>query len=157
MLVFLDIDGVMVPAKSWKNPEILDDGFAVFSPKAVNALKKIIRETQAGLVLTTSHKSRYSLPDWVEIFAKRGIVISNLTKLSESLSQLSRKQELLNALNGTNVDRNFIIIDDDLSLNDLPQNLKERLILTNGMVGLTDQLADKAITMLKDNMFKASA
>ena len=27
MIIFLDIDGVMVPAKGWKVPDQLDDGF----------------------------------------------------------------------------------------------------------------------------------
>ena len=31
MLFFLDIDGVMVPAKGWKSPEFLDDGFPAFN------------------------------------------------------------------------------------------------------------------------------
>jgi hypothetical protein len=42
MLIFLDIDGVMVPAKGWQRPELLSDGFPVFSLNAVNALKKLI-------------------------------------------------------------------------------------------------------------------
>jgi hypothetical protein len=44
MLLFLDIDGVMVPAKSWKNPELLNDGFPAFSSKASNALQHLISE-----------------------------------------------------------------------------------------------------------------
>ena len=31
MLVLLDIDGVMVPANSWKKPEFMDDGFPMFN------------------------------------------------------------------------------------------------------------------------------
>jgi hypothetical protein len=31
MLIFLDIDGVMVPAKSWERPVLLKDGFPAFS------------------------------------------------------------------------------------------------------------------------------
>ena len=53
MLILLDIDGVMVPANSWKKPEFLADGFAVFSTKSVQALNKIILETNAGILLTT--------------------------------------------------------------------------------------------------------
>ena len=33
MLLFLDIDGVMVPAKGWKSPELLNDGFPAFSSR----------------------------------------------------------------------------------------------------------------------------
>ena len=38
MLLFLDIDGVMVPAKGWKSAELLEDGFPVFSTKATEIL-----------------------------------------------------------------------------------------------------------------------
>ncbi|MDI3318583.1 HAD domain-containing protein [Pinibacter soli] len=42
MLIFLDIDGVMVPAKGWKAPEMLSDGFPAFSNKATNALRNLV-------------------------------------------------------------------------------------------------------------------
>jgi hypothetical protein len=42
MLLYLDIDGVMVPANSWRKPEILEDGFPEFSSKAVSSLIRII-------------------------------------------------------------------------------------------------------------------
>ena len=56
MLILLDIDGVMIPANSWKKPKFLDDGFAMFKLKSVKALQKIIAETGASILLTTSHK-----------------------------------------------------------------------------------------------------
>ncbi|WP_218146412.1 HAD domain-containing protein [Parapedobacter indicus] len=46
----------MVPANSWRRPEILDDGFPAFSPNATKALQRIIDSTGARIVLTTSHK-----------------------------------------------------------------------------------------------------
>ena len=61
MLILLDVDGVMVPANSWKKPEFHDDGFAVFSSKSASALQKIITETGATILLTTSHKTKYNL------------------------------------------------------------------------------------------------
>ena len=60
MLLFLDIDGVMVPAKSWKSHEFLDDGFPAFSKKAILALQYLISE-ETTVLLTTSHKSKFSL------------------------------------------------------------------------------------------------
>ncbi len=61
MLILLDIDGVMVPANSWKKPEFHEDGFPMFNSRSVSALQKIISETGASLLLTTSHKSKYNL------------------------------------------------------------------------------------------------
>lgn len=44
MIIFLDIDGVMVPAKGWKVPDQLEDGFPVFSSKATKALQTVIEK-----------------------------------------------------------------------------------------------------------------
>jgi len=96
MLLFLDIDGVMVPANSWRKPEILDDGFPAFSPNATKALHRIIDSTGARIVLTTSHKSKYSPTQWRNIFSKRGIYVNRINRLSENVAALNRKDKLLN-------------------------------------------------------------
>ena len=65
MLIFLDIDGVMAPAKSWQRPDILEDGFVDFSPKAVRVIQDLISQNaDSTIILTTSHKSRFSLSQW---------------------------------------------------------------------------------------------
>ena len=142
MLIFLDIDGVMVPAKGWKNPELLDDGFPAFSLKAVQVLKQLIVKNTTVL-LTTSHKSRFSIKQWKEIFEKRDLVIDNIKLLEENTNFLSRKDEVLNWFNLNNVNEEFIIIDDDKSLNDLPDFLKNKLILTSTLIGLTENYLDE--------------
>jgi len=146
--ILLDIDGVMVPAASWKPAEILTDGFAAFSKKAVTNLQKIIVKTGASIVLTTSHKANYSLHEWKNIFNLRGISVS-IDKLEHNTGNLSRKDEILNWLNTQKHDEIFVIIDDDKSLNDLPNQIKNKLILTSPMVGLTNYDADIAIEVLR--------
>lgn len=155
MLVYLDIDGVMVPANSWKRPEILEDGFPSFSRRAIDALNRIISTTGADIILTTSHKSKYSLNDWKQIFKKRNINYNKIKRLSENRNYLDRKEELLNHFNRNLVDEDFIIIDDDKSLNGLPFYLKERLVQTNGGIGLTSDLASEAINKLTQNLTPA--
>ena len=145
MLILLDIDGVMVPANSWKRPEFLDDGFPSFSTKATNALQKIISETNADILLTTSHKTSYSLKEWKNIFKKRNISLHRISRLSENVNYSSRKQEIIDWFALKKDNKGFIIIDDDKSLNDLPSFLKNRLIQTSSSIGLTDELADEAI------------
>jgi len=147
MLILLDIDGVMVPAKGWKAPELLSDGFPDFSPKSVSGLRKIISATGASIVLTTSHKSKYSLPKWKSIFAKRGID-ANISKLRACKAGISRKDEVLNWIYKNKNDQPFVIIDDDTSLNALPAPIKQNLILTSPYIGLNESLAEKAIEIL---------
>jgi hypothetical protein len=139
MLIFLDIDGVMVPAKSWQRPEILEDGFVAFSSKAVQVLKEVLSQnTNASIILTTSHKSRFSHSEWIEIFQRRGLNVNQLNSLVENTELLSRKEEILNWFNTNEIQEDFIIIDDDKSLNDLPKFFKDRLVLTSSLVGLNE-------------------
>jgi HAD domain in Swiss Army Knife RNA repair proteins len=134
MLILLDIDGVMVPANSWKKPEFLADGFFAFSSKSTIALQKIISETDADIVLTTSHKSNYTIEEWTTIFNIRGIKVNNISRLAENKNYLSRKEEIVNWFNANEIQEDFIIIDDDKSLNSLPECLKKRFIQPSSLV-----------------------
>jgi hypothetical protein len=55
---------------------------------------------------------------------------------------------VLNWIKKNKGDDNFIIIDDDKSLNDLPFDIKRKLILTSPLIGLNENLAEKAIEAL---------
>ncbi len=138
MLIFLDIDGVMVPAKGWEKPTLLNDGFFTFSLKATHALNYLISE-DTTVILTTSHRFSYSITEWKEIFATRGLQINKLTRLGKNDNYSTRKDEILNWLSTNDIQENYVIIDDDKSLNDLPAALKKNLILTASLVGLTDE------------------
>lgn len=154
MLILLDIDGVMVPASAWKRPEFLNDGFPAFNNRATEALQKIISETSATLLLTTSHKSNYSISEWNAIFKLRGIIVTKIERLEGNSLNTNRKDEILNWFSSTNSKEKFVIIDDDKSLNALPSNLKEKLVLTSPLVGLTMDMAFDAIAILKqEEMF----
>ena len=138
MLFFLDIDGVMVPAKGWKSPEFLNDGFPAFSSKATYTLQNLLSEEDT-VMLTTSHKSKFSLEEWRSIFKNRGISIKKIKSLPENFNNLSRKEEIVNWFSINNIDEDFVIIDDDKSLNELPDFLKKNLIQTSPYIGLTEE------------------
>ena len=135
MLIFLDIDGVMVPAKGWKAPELLQDGFPAFSSQAISVLQPLVAEG-ATVMLTTSHKSNYSIQEWKEIFRKRGITIDKLGVLDKNVGNLNRREEIMQWININLDNDNFVIMDDDKSLNDLPAFLKAKLLLTSSHIGL---------------------
>ena len=141
MFIFLDIDGVMVPAKSWQRPELLPDGFPAFSRSAIRVLQRFLDE-RTTVILTTSHKSSYSLNEWKQIFKRRGLVLFNVMKLDENVGHLNRKDEIMNWFKTNEIPENFVILDDDTSLNDLSLNLKSHLVLTRTLIGLTDHHID---------------
>ena len=145
MLIFLDIDGVMVPAQAWKRPELLKDGFFAFTPQATQVLQQLI----AGggtIVLTTSHRNNYSLEQWKEIFRLRNIEVQNIQSLPPNPEHLSRKDEIVNwcTMNGLNED--FVILDDDASLRSLPNWLKERFVECRS-IGLRIEHLDQIAAM----------
>jgi len=148
MLIFLDIDGVMVPSVSWKPSQILEDGFAAFSQKAIDALNTLISD-KAKIILTTSHKSRFTIDEWKKIFKTRGIEVEKMECLEANADfALKRKEEILRWFNTHSSYGDFIIIDDDKSLNGLPPHLKARLILTSPLIGLTNEHLTEVRTML---------
>jgi hypothetical protein len=136
MLIFLDIDGVVVPAKSWETPTLLDDGFYEFTPSSIRVLQSISSD-DTTIILTTSHKSRYTTNQWVDIFKTRGI--NTKIERLDDIKNLSRKEEIINWFNTNTTNDKFVIIDDDKSLNDLPPFLKNNLVLTSSLIGLTDE------------------
>lgn len=138
MLLFLDIDGVMVPAKGWKSPELLNDGFPEFSPKATIALQQLISDDDT-IMLTSSHKANFSIEEWKCIFRNRGIHTNKIERLPDNIDNLNRKDEIVNWFKVNNTEENFIIIDDDTSLNDLPDYLKVHLVQPSPLIGLTEE------------------
>lgn len=148
MLLLLDIDGVMVQAAPWKRVESLDDGFYKFMPKAVSSLIEIISETGASIIITSSHKSKYSLNEWQKIFKKRGIDAS-VNKLEDNTEFLSRKDEILRWVSKNANLNEFVIIDDDKSLHDLPKRIKDRVVFTQPLIGLKKDDVFSAINILK--------
>lgn len=149
MLILLDIDGVLVPANSWREPEFMADGFPMFNSRSVKALQRILSETNASVLLTTSHKTKYNVAQWRDLLKSRGIEPRRAQRLTTNSLQTSRKDEILQWYEKKHVaNEEFVIIDDDKRLNDLPENIKNNLVLTSPSVGLTDDLADEAISIL---------
>lgn len=141
MKILLDIDGVMNKAASWRTSDVFE-----FDLTAVKSLKKIISETNATIILTTSHKHNYTLEEWCKVFKYYGID-TDITRLPDNTSNLSRKEEIMDWISGNGED-NYVIIDDDKSLNGL--NDKSKLCLTSSLIGLTPEIADNAINILKN-------
>ena len=151
MLIFLDIDGVMVPAKGWKSPELLSDGFPAFSTKASRVLQNLISE-DTTVILTTSHKSNYTVEDWRSIFRKRGINIEKIKTLENNVDNFSRKKEISNWFDANAINEAFVIVDDDKSLNSLPDFLKRNLILTSPLIGLTEEHLENIRAILNKDL-----
>ncbi|MEO4005295.1 HAD domain-containing protein [Flavobacterium sp. CAU 1735] len=139
MKIFLDIDGVMVHANPQRKVDMAQDGFYQFNTIAVAILNEIIGKVKkVELILSTSHRFRFPILEWIEIFKRRKIYADTISILDiPQEERFSRKTEIVNWMDKCKYSpEEVLIIDDDKSLNGLPQNLKERLLLTNPYIGL---------------------
>ena len=151
MIILLDIDGVLVTIPAWRKVEILEDGFMKFNEVAVKNLAKIIAETDAEIVLTTTHRINHSIEKWNEILKKRGIyarAISKVNKVATIQDLKDRATEIQEWIEVNRPDGNFVIIDDDSSINNLPSHIKSKCVVTKSMIGLDEDCANQAITIL---------
>lgn len=143
MIIFLDIDGVMTPATIWRRLELMEDGFHDFTKKSVQALNQLI-DDETEIILTTSHAMQFTIAQWKNIFEKRNVKsvkkMDVLTHLPARLHSYRKNHEFERWFlykKHANEVNDFVIIDDDRDLNDLPAFMKQRLILTRSWIGLT--------------------
>ena len=147
MIILLDIDGVLETTPSWKKVELATDGFMKLNKICVENLATFISLTSASVVLTTTHRINYTEAQWEEIFKARGLVFDSISKLNDktAINQLLEKGiEIQEWAETFGTGKNYIIIDDDLSLNKMPSSIKERWIATQPHIGFDKEALDKA-------------
>ena len=151
--ILLDIDGVLVTTPAWRVTEQLADGFLKFNDKAAKNLARIINETKAAIVLTTTHRINYSNEEWKVILRDRGINPSSISKLNDIATwdkMADRATEIEEWVNRQVEHENFVIIDDDLSIHGLPESIKEKCVMTRPLIGLDDEATLKALDILNN-------
>jgi hypothetical protein len=154
MTILLDIDGVLVTTPSWKPTEQLSDGFMKFNETATENLAILFMETNASIVLTTTHRINFDETQWKEIFNTRGLHFHTITKLNSNtrIDQLvDRATEIKEWVEQYGEQENYVIIDDDLSINGLPNEIKERWVSTRPLIGFDKDAQAKALYILSTN------
>ncbi|MDP1801500.1 MAG: HAD domain-containing protein [Bacteroidota bacterium] len=151
MKILLDIDGVMVTTPAWKKAEIHEDGFLMFNSTAADNLSRLIAETNASIILTTTHRISFSDNDWQQILERRGIKVSNVSKINNcsTIQEMpDRATEIKQWVDNKMDNEPFVIIDDDSSLNGLPLNIKAKWVKTSSLIGFDKESADTAKLIL---------
>ena len=145
MKIFLDIDGVMVSDKSWKPSVFLFDGFTAFNTQAITAFNILLHKFEnVEIILSTSHRHNFTLPEWENILSHRNIDVSNciLNRLPVNENFSSRREEISNYIKYNNI-TNFIILDDDTSLNNADKYIKDFIIQPSPYIGLTENMINE--------------
>ncbi len=151
MTILLDIDGVLVTTHAWRKVETMPDGFMKFDEEAANNLAALLKETNASIVLTTTHRISRSEEKWIALFKERGFVFKNLTKVNAAtrIEQLEeRYKEVKEWVETVGQNENYVIIDDDTSLHALPENIKSRWVATKPLIGFDKAAYQMALNIL---------
>ncbi|TAF71994.1 MAG: hypothetical protein EAZ53_17175 [Bacteroidetes bacterium] len=120
MIILLDIDGVLETTPNWRQAEIYSDGFMKLNEKALENLSRLYKRTNASIVLTSTHRINYSETKWKEIFRIRGLNFEKISKINErtEINNLpDRATEIKEWVENKGRNLNYVIIDDDISLN----------------------------------------
>ena len=150
-ILFLDFDGVLntehyqgllqYQGKPWQ-----DEYGAFFDPKAVKQLKRIIDATDADIVIESSWKY-LGLDAMKELWKVRNLP-GTIIDITPSLLGKNKGVEIASWLSKyAKQDIRYVIIDDEYVILDsqLPH-----FILTNPYEGITEEQANRAISMLNE-------
>lgn len=150
-IIFLDFDGVLntehyqgllqYQGKPWQ-----DEYGAFFDPKAVKQLKRIIDTTDADIVVESSWKY-LGLDAMKELWEVRNLP-GTIIDITPSLLGKNKGVEIASWLSKyAKQDLRYVIIDDEFVILDsqLPH-----FILTNPYEGITEEQANRAISMLNE-------
>ena len=119
-VIFLDIDGVLVTRNSIKYQYLNfpDDTSIRFSKKAVKNLNKLIRLTEAKIVISSTWRLFHSLEELQNIFKRQNIkgeVISTTSVERATVEEdIPRGQKIADWLREHNDIEQYVIIDDDV-------------------------------------------
>ncbi|MBK8672891.1 MAG: hypothetical protein IPN93_07865 [Bacteroidetes bacterium] len=154
MTILLDIDGVLETTPIWRQAEIHSDGFMKMNEKALENLSILYKRTNASIVLTTTHRINYDETEWKIIFKNRGLIFDTISKLNDKtkISHLAdRGTEIKEWVERIGKNINYVILDDDKSINALPENIKDRWVSTNPLIGFDKESLEKALRILTIN------
>ncbi len=94
IILFLDIDGVLITTPSWKKDEILNDGYSKFNPACVQNLNSLLKSQDFEIWISSSRRQTKTERELNQIFKKRGINQEIAGFLPISKKKISRKIEI---------------------------------------------------------------
>ena len=152
MILLLDIDGVLETSPSWKQPEFLEDKFYKFNENSRKNFIEVINKINPETILTTTHRINYNLTEWNKIFELRGINVSKISKINNAkkATDIKKRNVEIEEWFLNNRTAEFLILDDDKILNELTDNLKNRWIQIDPMLGITESIRDQILERINN-------
>ena len=153
-IIFLDFDGVMDTAYydhmlSKQGLPGNDPYGTVFDPNCVHNLRRIIDNTGADIVVSSSWKHFMTYKEFLEMWDARGLpgFVTDVTPIPNM--RRNRGDEIDAWLNECNVECQYVIID-DLDGSNFNEHQIPRLLVVNPFFGLDEDTAERAIYLLNN-------
>jgi len=147
-VIILDLDGVLILTPNWKSDEMHSDGYSEFNINCVRNLNSLLDNLDAELWLSSTRRFSKTLKQFQEIFKNRNIKASLIGFLPGGTVGTERKIEIDTFLDHEPI-RNFLIIDDDKSLNGLESDRKQFWVQTELLIGLNTEKLNEALEIIK--------
>jgi hypothetical protein len=154
-IIFLDFDGVMDTAYydhmlSKQGLPGNDPYGTVFDPNCVHNLRRIIDNTGADIVVSSSWKHFMTYKEFLEMWDTRGLpgFVTDVTPIPDM--RRNRGDEIDAWLNECNVECQYVIID-DLDGSNFNEHQIPRLLVVNPFFGLDEETAERAIYLLNNS------
>jgi hypothetical protein len=148
IVLFLDLDGVLITTPSWRKDEMDTDGYSKFNSKCVENLNTLLQTQYFEIWLSSSRRKNKTEQEFNKIFSLRGILENITGFLPIPKERISRKDEIETFIKENRI-TDFLILDDDKSLNGLEENLKQNLVLTKNLSGFNKEKLTEAIEKVK--------
>ncbi|MCL6274229.1 HAD domain-containing protein [Muricauda sp. 2012CJ35-5] len=147
-LLILDLDGVLITNPPWKADRIHADGYSEFNHSCVENLNRLLSLTEFEIWLSSTRRTKMTLAEFNLIFKNRGIQTRISGFLPEYPDCKNRKEEIVRFISEVKPNE-FLIIDDDKSLNGLEDRIKNRLVSTELTKGFNSEKLEEAIKLLE--------
>lgn len=145
--LILDLDGVLITTPPWKSDQIHADGYSEFDISCVENLNKLLLQTKFDIWLSSTRRTVKTITEFNLIFKNRKIRNKIIGFLPQYSTSRSRKEEIEQFITDKNV-LNYLIIDDDKSLNGLDKKMKKYLVLTELTKGFNSEKLQEAKKIL---------
>lgn len=149
--LFLDLDGVLITTPSWKADEIDEDGYSRFNSNCVNELNNLLNQANFQIWLSSSRRKVKPLEEFNQIFKNRGITGRIIGYLPDYKDCKTRKDEVLKFVSENDLTK-FIILDDDNSLNSLPDCYKRKFVKTDHLIGFSKREFESAVEIINNEI-----
>ena len=128
--LILDLDGVLITTPPWKADKMDSDGYSEFNNSCVENLNRLLTLAKFDIWLSSTRRTVKTIREFNLIFEKRKIAGEIVGFLPEYSDCKNRKEKIQKFITESKL-MDFLILDDDKSLNGLASGIKKNLILTD--------------------------